>query len=308
MSSSSSILSGSPPPQRAPPPIPGAEDPVGGGATTVTAAAVATIGSGLFGGAKRSASGGSARGVRSGLSKQILPPAGPPLPPAGPPPPPEIAATANKPSYGILPPPIPSSFMEPSSITSAAAVTTIAVPAPTTSSAIQIQMLADDDQSRSQMGAISIETDDRLLTRLNNRVAQLEKELEFAQQDLEVSQDDAMELRNKVRDLEVELEEQTLKASTASDEQHRGLEQEHALAKSAWEAERTQLLKNMEQLREDHRDDLEAQLSEERTKHDRVLDDLKADHAATLLSAQDLLHEKHSRALDDLKADHAATL
>ncbi|KAF9902403.1 hypothetical protein EC991_004984 [Linnemannia zychae] len=301
MSSTSSILSGSPPPQRAPPPIPGSESGTGGAAAAVavTAAAVATIGSGLFGGAKRSASGGSARGVRSGLSKQILPPAGPP-PPVGPPPSSDISATANKPSYGILPPPIPSSFTEPSSMASAAAVSTTTV-APTTSSAIQIQMLGDDDQSRSQMGAISMDTDDRLLTRLNNRVAQLEKELEFAQQDLEASQDDAIELQNKVRDLEIELEEQSLKTSALSGEQHRGLEQEHASAKSAWDAERAQLFKNLEQLREDHQDDLDASLEQERTKHDRVLDELKADHAATILAEQNLLHEKHSRALDDQK-------
>ncbi|KAG0369425.1 hypothetical protein BGX24_002423 [Mortierella sp. AD032] len=299
MSSSSSILSQSPPPQRAPPPVPGSDSGVAGAAAVVTAAAIATIGSGLFGGAKRSASGGSARGVRSGLSKQILPPAGPPPHPAGPLPPSDISATANKPSYGILPPPIPSSFTEPTTMASAAAVSSTVI-APTTS-AIQIQMLGDDDQSRSQMGAISMETDDRLLTRLNNRVAQLEKELEFAQQDLEASQDDTIELQSKVRDLEIELEEQSLKATATSGEQHRGLEQEHASAKSAWDAERTQLLKSLDQLREDHQDDLEASREQERAKHDQVLDDLKAGHAAAILAEQDLLHEKHSRALDDLK-------
>ncbi|KAF9547013.1 hypothetical protein EC957_009017 [Mortierella hygrophila] len=307
MSSSSSILSGSPPPQRAPPPIPGSDSGAGGAAAAAAAVAVvgaaAVVGSGLFGGAKRSASGGSARGVRSGLSKQILPPAGPPPPPAGPPPSSDIGATGNKPSYGILPPPIPSSFTEPSSVATVASVAVV----PTTA-AIQIQMLADDDQSRSQMGAISMETDDRLLTRLNNRVAQLEKELEFAQQDLEASQDDAIELQNKVRDLELELEEQSAKAGAISSEQHRGLEQEHASAKSAWDTERDQLLRSLEQLREDHLDDLETNLDLQRSKHGRVLDDLKAEHAAALLAEQDLLHEKHTRALDDqedrLKREH----
>ncbi|ORZ12566.1 hypothetical protein BCR41DRAFT_102303 [Lobosporangium transversale] len=95
-----SILSASPPPQRAPPPIPVIDSNFD--------SASPTVGSGLFNNTtKRSGSGGGARGMRSGLSKQVLP--------ANIPPPSDTpVGGAQKPSYGIIPPPIPSSFNNPS--------------------------------------------------------------------------------------------------------------------------------------------------------------------------------------------------
>ncbi|KAG0260264.1 hypothetical protein BG011_002045 [Mortierella polycephala] len=291
----SSILSASPPPQRAPPPIPSSDGGSGN----------ATTGSGLFSGAKRSGSGGSARGVRSGLSKQILP-AVVPLP-QGPPPASSMNAnigSGSKPSYGILPPPIPSSFNEPSMSAVSGAVAATAA-----SSAIQIQMLADEDQSRSQMGAVSIESDERLLTRLNNQVAQLERELEFAQQDLDVSQDDVHELQNKVRDLETELDEVKQSSDTRESERRMGQDQEHEAAKEAWALERTRLLEDMDRLREDHAEELKVHIKDEQVKHEQEMERLSVEHTASLetfaqksAQEQDLMRTEHSRALEDQKA------
>ncbi|KAG0026237.1 hypothetical protein BGZ81_006537 [Podila clonocystis] len=264
--SASSILSASPPPQRAPPPVPFGAEPS----------------------TKRSGSSGSARGVRSGLSKQILPPTVPP--PPGPPP--EMPASGSKPSYGILPPPIPSSF---TSDTSAPPATTVAA----SSSAIQIQMLADEDQSRSQMGAISVETDERLLTKLNNRVAQLEKELEFAQQDLEASLDDATSLQNKIQDLEAELDDlhndSTANAGKVNDQQFED-------AKHEWRAEKDRLLKDMDGLRDDHEDELKESLAKERSKHAQELEDLedrRSSDLADLKKQMEKLREDHTVALEE---------
>lgn len=266
--SASSILSASPPPQRAPPPV-----PFGAEAST-----------------KRSGSSGSARGVRSGLSKQILPPTVPP--PPGPPP--EMPASGSKPSYGILPPPIPSSFTADTSTPPAAAVAT---------SAIQIQMLADEDQSRSQMGAISVETDERLLTKLNNRVAQLEKELEFAQQDLETSLDDATALQNKIQDLEAELDDlhndSAAKAGKVSD-------QEFQDAKDEWRAEKDRLLKDMDVLRDDHEDELKESLAKERSKHAQEVEDLEDKHSSDLADLEkqmEKLREDHTVALEEAELE-----
>ncbi|KAF9179789.1 hypothetical protein BGZ50_006684 [Haplosporangium sp. Z 11] len=291
----SSILSASPPPQRAPPPIP-LSDSGSGNATT---------GSGLFSGAKRSGSSGSARGARSGLSKQILP-AVVPLPQGPPPVLPMNASigSGSKPSYGILPPPIPSSFNDPSIPATAGAVAATAA-----SSAIQIQMLVDEDQSRSQMGAVSIESDERLLTKLNNRVAQLERELEFAQQDLDVSQDDVHELQNKVRDLETELEEAKQSSNARESERRMDQDKEHEVAKEAWALERTRLLEDMDRLREDHAEDLKVHIKNEQVKHEQEMERLSVEHTNFLetlaqksAQEQDLMRAEHSRALEDQKA------
>ncbi|KAF9929585.1 hypothetical protein BGZ67_006258 [Mortierella alpina] len=296
--SASSILPGSPPPQRAPPPVP------------MTAGAEGAAAAAAFVGAKRSGSAGSARGVRSGLNKQILPPAVPP--PPGPPPEAHAAmsmAAGSKPSYGILPPPIPSSFSEPSSSAtraghSAAAASASAVVAATTSSAIQIQMLADEDQSRSQMGAITVEHDEREMTRLNNRVAQLERELEFAQQDLEASQDDAIELQNKVHDLEAEIEENKDRAAAAAAPVGRNTDQERELesAREAWDQERSKLLQDLERLREDHEDELEDRLKKEQVQHDEELERLMSDHKKGLEAQLLTLEEEQSRRMQELES------
>ncbi|KAF9438178.1 hypothetical protein BGZ76_009385 [Entomortierella beljakovae] len=244
--SASSIIPGSPPPQRAPPPIPHTDAASGG----------ATIGSGLFG-TKRSGSNGSARGVRSGLSKQILPDTIP-LPQG---PPPEIPV--GKPSYGIIPPPIPSSIDETPKDASA-----------TSSSAIQIQMLADDGQSKSQMGAVTVEYDERELTRLNNRVAQLERELEYAQHDLEISQDDVLDLQNKVQDLE--------SGSSREIEGHSSQVEELKNAKELWEKERLDLLDDMEDLRRDHQEELERRLEKEKSTFSEEIERLVSSHTEVL--------------------------
>ncbi|KAF8924354.1 hypothetical protein BGZ52_008319, partial [Haplosporangium bisporale] len=267
--SASSILSASPPPQRAPPPV-----PLGAEANT-----------------KRSGSSGSARGVRSGLSKQILPHTVPP-----PPGPPSEVAGGSKPSYGILPPPIPSSFTSP---TGTAPPVTAAVT--TTSSAIQIQMLADEDQSRSQMGAISVETDERLLTKLNNRVAQLEKELEFAQQDLEASLDDTSSLQNKIQDLEAELDD--LHNDSAKG---KVTDQEFEDAKEEWRTEKERLLKDMDVIRDDHEDELKESLSNERSKHAQELEDLEDKHSSDLAKVKkqmEQLLEDHTEALEEAEKE-----
>ncbi|KAF9398993.1 hypothetical protein BGX21_006950 [Mortierella sp. AD011] len=289
----SSLLSGSPPPQRAPPPIPSAD----------SAASGATIGSGLFGG-KRTGSGGSARGVRSGLSKQIMPPVIP-LPPG---PPPEVSG--SKPSYGIIPPPIPSSLNGPLESTSDITQNTErnASVSASASSAIQIQMLADEDQSKSQFGAITLENDERLMTRLNNRIAQLEKELEFAQQDLEASQDDVLDLQSKVRELENELDETSKKSSTEESERPATVSEEFKSAKESWEQERAQLLQDLENLRKDHQFELESSLERERLKLAEELERLASEHATAMESKaaeaaqeRDILHDEHRRAIEDQK-------
>ncbi|KAF9559123.1 hypothetical protein EC968_006735 [Mortierella alpina] len=305
--SASSILPGSPPPQRAPPPIP--MTATTSSTTTNTASEGANA---AFGGAKRSGSAGSARGVRSGLNKQILPPTVPP--PPGPPP--EAPGSSlnmtagSKPSYGILPPPIPSSFNEPSSATTATAGAAAAVVAATTSSAVQIQMLADEDQSRSQMGAITVEHDEREMTRLNNRVAQLERELEFAQQDLEASQDDAVELQNKVHDLEAEIEELSLNkdravaAAAAAVPVGRNKDQELELesARDAWEQERSKLLEDLERLREDHQEELEDRLKKKQVQHEEALERLMSEHQASLETQRLNSEEEQSKRMQALEA------
>ncbi|KAG0212902.1 hypothetical protein BGX28_005364 [Mortierella sp. GBA30] len=323
-SASSSIPS--PPPQRAPPPIPVLATDAAGNSNG-NGGRASSPGPGLINGAaaKRSGSGGSARGVRSGLSRQILPPAiAPPLIP-----PPEVPSSGggngtinmgvgSKPSYGILPPPIPSSFTEPSSggvgasTVIAGTVIAAAAVAATTSSAVQIQMLADEDQSRSQMGAITVENDERLLTKLNNRVAQLERELEFAQQDLEASQDDAVELQNKVQDLEAEIEELSLqlKEDKALDRNLVQKEQEEKFesAKESWNQERAQLLEDLERLREDHQAELKSSLKREQSRHEEEVEFLTSEHK-TALEAQrlrseeerDFAREEQSKRMEELE-------
>ncbi|KAG0294988.1 hypothetical protein BGZ98_001545 [Dissophora globulifera] len=283
VNSPTSLLPGSPPPQRAPPPIPGADAAVG----------AATVGSGLFATAKRSGSGGSGRGVRSGLNKQILPPAVPP--PSGPAP----VVSASKPSYGMIPPPIPSSFNMPSQPGSSGAE--VAASVSTTGAAIQIQMLADEEQSKSQMGAITVESDERLLTRLNNRVAQLERELEFAQQDLETSQDETMDLQNKVQDLENELEELAQGSGGLSSKRGDGQGKDLIQAKEAWDQERSRLLQDLDRLREDHQNDLEDALSRERSRQEQETERLHLDHTAALEDKQARAVEDRTQALEDQK-------
>ncbi|KAI1315744.1 hypothetical protein EDD11_000394 [Mortierella claussenii] len=293
----SSILSASPPPQRAPPPVPNVD----------AASSAPTVGSGLFNTTKRSGSSGSGRGTRSGLSKQVLPPVIPP--PPGPPP----EVPGSKPSYGILPPPIPSSFTHPSSATDtrsghgAAAATADAIAA--SSAAIQIEVLADEDQSKSQMGAIAVESDERLLTRLKNRIAQLEKELELALQDLEVSQDDAQELQSKVHGLENEVEELLQSSAATLGARDTNRDEEHELARETWKSERAQMNQDIKRLREEHGAALEDSLQRERSKHAEEMERLALDHTtalqdrlATFTREQELAQKEHSRALEDQTA------
>ncbi|KAF9583117.1 hypothetical protein BGW38_010212 [Lunasporangiospora selenospora] len=301
VSSTSSILSSSP--QRAPPPIPISIEgmgPAGGiDSPSPTSAMGVTTGSGLFGPTKRSGSSGSARGVRSGLNKQIMPPSGPP---------------PERP----VPPPIPSS---PSTSTPAAmSAARAAPPAPTASGAIQMQILADEGQSRSQFGAVSVETDEVELTRLNNRVTQLERELEFAQQDLEIGAEEATELQSRVRELETELDELHAEVKTSktkadaatvvpagqilvSESQMTALK-ELQMAKEKWEDERERLLEQSEQDRVEHQEALKQSVERQQTDHAHALDKIQSSHAEVL---EKKTHEAE-QGLKQLREDHAFEL